>query len=59
MTGTGSKHLPQNNETKVLQKKGSAAEYVLYFKCHRIYYNTSIKKYNNLYIFCDTCLQYK
>ena len=25
--------------------RGSAAEYVLYFKCHRIYYNGSVTKY--------------
>ena len=38
--------------------RGSVAEYVLYFKCHRIYYNESVTEYANLYIFCDTCLKW-
>ena len=27
--------------------RGSVAEYVLYFKCHRIYYNGSVTEYTN------------
>ena len=36
----------------------SVTEYVLYFRCHRIYYNGSVTHYTNLFIFCDTCLQW-
>ena len=40
----------------ITSSRGSASEYVLYFKCHRIYYNGGVTEYTNLYIFCDTCL---
>ena len=36
--------------------RGSAAEHVLYFKCHRKYYIGSASENTNLVIFCDTCL---
>ena len=35
--------------------RGSVTEYLLYFKCHRIYYTGSVTEYTNLLIFCDTC----
>ena len=34
----------------------SAAEHVLYFKCHRKYYNGSASENTDLNIFCNTCL---
>ena len=37
--------------------RGSAIEHVLYFKCHRKYYNGSATENTDLDIFCDTCLQ--
>ena len=37
--------------------RGSVTEYLLYFKCHRIYYN-SVTKYTKLLIFCNTCIQW-
>ena len=36
--------------------KGNVAEYVLYVKCYRIYYDGSVREYTNLYIFCDNFL---
>ena len=36
--------------------RGSAAENVLYFKCHRKYYNGSASENTDLKMFCDTCL---
>ena len=41
-----------NNE--IVGSKGSAAEHVLYFKCHRKYCNGSASKNTNSVIFCDT-----
>ena len=38
--------------------RGSVTEYVLYFKCQRIYYNGSVTEYTNLFIFWDTCFQW-
>ena len=38
--------------------RGSAIEHVLYFKCHRKYYNGSATENTDLVIFCDTCLQW-
>ena len=43
---------------KWLHGRGSAAEHVLYFKCHRKYYNGSASENTDLVIFCDTCLQW-
>ena len=31
--------------------RGSVREYVLYFKCHRIYYSGSVTEYTNLLIY--------
>lgn len=39
--------------------RGSAVEHVLYFKCHRKYYNGSATENTDLDIFCDTCLQWE
>ena len=36
--------------------RGSAAEHVLYLKCHRKYYNGSASKNTDLAIFYDTWL---
>ena len=38
--------------------RGSAAEHVLHFKCHRKYCNGSASENTDLVIFCDTCLQW-
>ena len=43
-------------QSQVNVSGGSAAEHVLYFKCHRKYYNGSASENTNLNIFCDTCL---
>ena len=36
---------------------GSAIEHVLYFKCHRNFFNGIATQNTDLGIFCDTCLQ--